>query len=223
MNNPPIVMLALAGLTASTLAVGSPSVSVEASSSEAPEPGTIYLTFDDGPHPEHTQELLEIFQDHGQTTTFFATGRNTEQRPEIAQQILNEGHVLANHTYSHPRLTDLEPEERKEEILSTADILTDLGSTSNCFRPPYGAYDDDVLEELDEFGLQNVMWDASTEDWTEPGVEFIADVIRDSEDGDIVLLHDAGGDRSQTVEAVALVLPEMIEQGYEFKALPDCQ
>lgn len=216
-------------LAASAAAIGSLTLVVPAAAhpDRAAGPGgdwndTVYLTFDDGPNGDDTDRVLEVLADNDARATFFAVGQSLEDDPARGLRIMAEGHVLANHTWSHPDLTELSRAEVDWEIASAAWMLDDLGSGAPCFRPPYGSSNAEVDDAIADAGLNKLMWNVDTEDWRRPGVDAIADVLLGAAPGDVVLMHDGGGDRSQTVEALEIALPRLAERGYRFGIAPEC-
>lgn len=180
----------------------------------------IALTFDDGPNPEFTPQILDILKKHHAKATFFVIGSRIEQYPELAQREVEEGHELANHSYRHPGMTKISPEQLREEIEHAQKVIVDAtGQIPRAFRPPGGVYNDKVVNTARQAGYMVVMWtwNQDTRDWSRPGVKKIVDrVLSNAHNGSIVLFHDHGGDRSQTVTALAEILPELEKQGYQF-------
>lgn len=183
---------------------------------------TIYLTFDDGPAGSYTDQILEVLADNGAKATFFQLGENAAADPARSQAVLEAGHALGNHTWSHPDLTQLSRAEVDEEISKAQTLLESHGAEVNCFRPPYGATNTMVNTAIAEAGLARQMWNVDTRDWSRPGTDAIVDVLLSATPGDVVLMHDGGGNRSQTVEALAIALPQLVEQGYNFGITPKC-
>jgi peptidoglycan/xylan/chitin deacetylase (PgdA/CDA1 family) len=181
----------------------------------------LYLTFDDGPGDE-TVELLDVLREHDAKAVFFALGQNLAANTDLARRTVAEGHALANHTWTHEDLTGLDAHRREHELGHTADLLDRLGSDSPCVRPPYGSTDDDVARDLTARGMSQVLWNVDTEDWTRPGAAVIAERLMRAESGDVVLLHDGGSDRTQTVEALRQALPRLAAAGYSFDVVPGC-
>ncbi|WP_454851622.1 polysaccharide deacetylase family protein [Promicromonospora soli] len=181
----------------------------------------LYLTFDDGPGDE-TVEILDLLREHDAKAVFFALGQNLARHTDLGRRIVAEGHVLANHTWSHEDLTTLDASSRDQTIGDTAELLSRLGSDSQCVRPPYGATDDAVADELTARGMPQVLWNIDTADWTRPGADAIAESLLEAESGDVVLLHDGGSDRTQTVEALRAALPRLATAGFTFDVVPGC-
>jgi len=183
----------------------------------------IALTFDDGPNGPHTLKLLEVLAKHGVKATFFMIGSYVRQQPEIARAVAQGGHVIGNHTFSHPRLIFKTAEETRAELVECRSALQDaIGVHSNLFRPPFGGRRPATLRVARDLGLQTVMWNVSGEDWKAPTAEAIEnEVARQIRGGDVVLLHDGshrgmGAERTRTVAATEGLIPRLRDQGYEF-------
>jgi polysaccharide deacetylase family sporulation protein PdaB len=176
------------------------------------------LTFDDGPDPKETPPLLDLLKQYGVKATFFAIGNKVRQHPEIAKREAAEGHELANHTYSHPYLGQSSEEQIQREIADAqAAILETTGNKAHLFRPPGGVFNARVLEVSKRERVQMVMWSQDTRDWSQPGVgRIVRRVLRNVRNGDIILLHDHVSGRSQTADALKVLLPELIDKGYHF-------
>ncbi len=176
----------------------------------------VAITFDDGPDPKWTPALLDILKNEGVRATFFLIGANMEEHPELVERIVREGHMIGVHTYTHPNIAEVSEERAKLELNATQRLIESItGMSTILFRPPYNAdTNPHSTEEVvpikiaQNMGYLTVTEDIDTEDWDQPGVETMLERVRKGrqDGGDIVLLHDAGGDRSQTVE----VLPEII-------------
>lgn len=179
------------------------------------KPGkVIYLTFDDGPQPEWTPKVLAVLARHDAKATFFMLGRETAPHPELVARVRQAGHTVGNHTYGHLILTKLSPTRLKSELMR--------GPKSKCFRPPFRATNAQVHKLAVALGHREILWDIDTSDWSKPGAHKIERaVLRGAHPGAIVLLHDGGGDRSQTVQALERILTKLSAKGYKFKAL-DC-
>ncbi len=176
----------------------------------------VAITFDDGPDPQWTPALLDILKEEGVRATFFLIGANMEDHPELVERIIREGHTIGVHTYTHPNIAKVSEERARLELNATQRLLESItGRSTILFRPPYNAdTNPHSTEELvpiqiaQKMGYLTVTEDVDTEDWDQPGVEIMLERVRKGrqDGGNIVLLHDAGGDRSETVE----VLPEII-------------
>ncbi len=184
----------------------------------------IHLTFDDGPHPTYTPQILDLLAAYDATGTFFMVGEEVAAHPQVAQRVASEGHVIGNHTWSHARLTEVDEPTFAAEILDTQAVLEDtVGQAPTCLRPPFGARDDAVNQGADDLGLRMAMWDVDPRDWERPGTDTIVDRVRSEvQPGDVVLLHDGFRDRGQTVAALERLLAELSDRGYRFTAMPGC-
>jgi peptidoglycan-N-acetylglucosamine deacetylase len=187
----------------------------------------IALTFDDGPNDPHTFHLLDILSRHNVHATFFLIGRYVHQRPDIAAEIAKRGHVIGNHTFTHPLLTFQSSASIRTEISQCRDAIHDaVGEHSNLFRPPWGARRPAVFRVVRQVGLNPVMWNITGYDWNAPSAEFIEQKIGPKiHGGDVILLHDGGHaafgtDRSATVAAVDRLMTRCTAEGYEFATIP---
>lgn len=171
-------------------------------------PGQVSLTFDDGPNPTWTPQVLDILDRYGVKGTFFVTGSQVARHPALARQIVQRGHSIANHTWSHPKLTGLSSRPLTDELAGTLNAVRDAtGYVVSCARPPYGSTNANVNNTMAALGMRPALWSVDTRDWRRPGVgEIVRSALSVGNDG-VILFHDGGGDRSQTVAA----LPQIIE------------
>ncbi|MDU4960862.1 MAG: polysaccharide deacetylase family protein [Sporomusaceae bacterium] len=183
----------------------------------------VALTFDDGPYPPYTEQLLDVLGEANVTATFFMLGQNAEQHPELVARVAAAGHQIGNHTYSHVDLLKLSRDRIADEIDRTQRVLTAItGSTPVLMRPPHGFRDAVVMEVMAERGLKVVEWSVVSRDWLNPGVETIVGRTLDGvKNGSIVLLHDGDSiantaSRAQTVEAARRIIRELKSRGYRF-------
>ncbi|WP_445678146.1 polysaccharide deacetylase family protein [Psychrobacillus sp. FSL H8-0484] len=187
------------------------------------EEKVVALTFDDGPHPKYTAEILDLLASYNAKATFFIVGENAEKKPELILRQYNEGHEIANHTYTHPLKTTLPKLE--VEIKKTNDLIYSItGYYPELFRPVEGQYTDSLVQSLVKNGYKVIMWSwhQDTEDWKNPGVHrIVKTVLNGTEPGNVILFHDGGGNRSQTVKALEKILPELQKQGYEFVTISE--
>ncbi|MEK3953483.1 polysaccharide deacetylase family protein [Psychrobacillus sp. FSL K6-1464] len=178
----------------------------------------VALTFDDGPHPKYTAKILEILEKHNAKATFFVVGELAEKNPDLILRQYNEGHEIANHTYTHHPKTTLSKLEL--ELKQTDDLIFSItGYRPELFRPVEGQYTDQMIQSVVKKGYQVVMWSwhQDTEDWKSPGVHRIEKkVLNNVEPGNIILFHDGGGNRSQTVKALEKIIEELKKQDYVF-------
>ena len=188
-------------------------------------PNKIALTFDDGPHPVYTEQILDILGEYGIKATFFVVGSNAQQYPQIVSRILDEGHEIGNHTWSHKGMKNLSEKEIETEILKTHSFLKEnFNYTSVVFRPPGGGEYQKAVEKCASLGYSYVLWAWRTDakDWKCPSAESIAStVISTVKGGDIVLLHDYVAGVSSTPQALRRIIPRLLEQGYSFATVSE--
>ena len=187
---------------------------------ERPE---IALTFDDGPQPPYTDRVLDVLERYGVRATFFCVGLNAAAHPEQLQRMREQGHAIANHTWSHPFLPELTRGELCEQIERTSHAIAESGAAvPTLFRPPYGSRTPEVMAWLAASDPTVVLWDVEAADWSMPGTDAIARaVLEQTRPGSIILLHDAGGDRSQTVGALPAIIEGLLERGFGFVHVDD--
>ncbi len=178
----------------------------------------IALTFDDGPHGRYTEEILDVLSEYNIRATFFVVGTNAEMHPELIEKELLAGHEVENHTLSHVYLEKACDEEIKSEMIENQSIIASITDYKTKFlRPPGGLFDDRLLSIARELDYKIVLWSVDTCDWNHPTPENIAaNVLEDVRSGDIILMHDYIGGKSPTPMALELMLPKLIENGYEF-------
>ena len=183
-------------------------------------PATIHLTFDDGPHPINTPIILDILKRHDARATFFVVGRAVDAYPELIQRIVSEGHTLANHTWAHDDLVGLSEDEFDRTLLRTQLALGEHATP--CFRPPNLRFDEETVRRAANLGLNMILNTGDTSDWRRPGAAVIAaNIVAAAEPGAILVLHDGGGDRSQTTLALDLALTYLGLKRYSFE--PVCE
>lgn len=172
----------------------------------------IALTFDDGPHPIYTPQMLELLKEEQVPATFFLLGENVELYGDVVKEIAKEGHLIGNHTYHHVQITSLSLEEACKEIQETSDLIEELtGTGTEYVRPPFGTWNEELEERLD---LIPVMWSIDTKDWTTQNVDWIVrETVKHAEDHDIILMHDS---YQSTVDAVKRVIEQLEAEGFEF-------
>jgi peptidoglycan-N-acetylglucosamine deacetylase len=183
----------------------------------------VALTFDDGPDPRHTPRVLETLGRYGATATFFCVGAAARAHPGLLLRAAREGHLIANHTWSHPFLPDLSQEELRWQIGATGSALTAAAGRAAMpalVRPPYGACTAENLSWLAAEAATTVLWDVDTNDWQLPGPSAIAErAVHGARNGSIVLFHDGGGDRSQTAAALPEVIAGLLDRGFRLVAV----
>lgn len=180
--------------------------------SEIEDSKKIAITFDDGPHPYYTGQLLDGLKERGVKATFFVTGMHAEENPEVIRRMSEEGHLIGNHTYSHIQLSSANSEAFKEELIRTNETIEALtGQEVQYVRPPYGTWDKKFEKELNMFP---VLWTVDPLDWCSDNVAGIVQkVISKVKENAIILMHD---EYKSTVTAALQIIDELMEQGYEF-------
>ena len=185
----------------------------------------IALTFDDGPRPPHTGRVLDVLDRYGVPATFFCVGLHAHAHTEELDRMAEAGHRVGNHTWSHPFLPDLSPADLAVQLDRTDEAIARAGSTGGrLFRPPYGSRTPEILDWFAEHdrGSTMVLWDVDTGDWAMPGADTIARrALAQARPGSIVLMHDGGGDRSQTAEALPAIIEGLLERGHRFGVVDD--
>ncbi|HKM48622.1 MAG TPA: polysaccharide deacetylase family protein [Terriglobales bacterium] len=190
----------------------------------------IALTYDDGPNDPHTLKLLEVLAKHNVQATFFMIGRYVQQRPDIARAVAQAGHIIGNHTFTHPQLIFESAAQTRIQLVDCHRALQDaIGKHSKLFRPPFGGRRPATLRIARELGLETVMWNVTGYDWSAPSAAVIEKkVARQMRGGDVILLHDGGyramgADRSQTVIATENLIRRYQNEGYDFVSVEEMQ
>ncbi|MFD7335590.1 polysaccharide deacetylase family protein [Streptomyces violascens] len=183
---------------------------------------SIVLTFDDGPDPRYTPGILKTLREHDVRAVFFLCGEMATDNRDLLREMRDDGHVVGNHTWTHPQLNKTAPALIRSEIGRTSEVIEQtLGEPPQWFRAPYGAWNRNVFEIQAEMGMEPLAWTVDSLDWTTPGTAtIIRRVLDGAAPGVVVLSHDAGGDRSQSVAALRTYLPELLARGYELKVPP---
>ena len=187
----------------------------------------IALTYDDGPNDPHTLRLLEMLAKHDVRATFFMIGRYVQRRPDLVRDLLKAGHVVGNHTFTHPHLVvsgAVETRNQLEECQRAVEEVT--GVAPRLFRPPFGGRRPMTLRIARSLGLEPILWNVTSWDWeTPPAEKIVQTCVRQMRGGDVVLMHDGGhrgfgADRSQTVLATNLLIEKYKTEGHEFVTIP---
>jgi peptidoglycan-N-acetylglucosamine deacetylase len=191
-----------------------------------PEPGNevVYLTYDDGPDPTWTPQILDLLAAHGAKATFCQVGSYVERHQDLAARTVAEGHGLCNHTWAHDRLTRMDEAQYHDDIGRTAGVqVLAAGGRARCVRPPYGSVNRQVRDWIASSGMSLADWTIDTNDWKRPGTHAIAnEVLAKVRGGSVILMHDGGDRRTQTVAATDIVLHRLRLAGYRFEPLPPC-
>ena len=178
----------------------------------------IALTFDDGPHPRKTEKILNILDKYNAKATFFVIGVNVQNYPNVLNKVIDNGHELGNHTFSHHILKSASANKIKNEILNTEDALYDhYLIRTNLLRPPCGLYDSALVDIAKENGYKIVLWTVDTKDWAHESAEnIIKNVLANVKSGDIILFHDYVSGKDHSAEALDILIPKLQEMGYKF-------
>lgn len=190
----------------------------------------IALTFDDGPWGDTTDEILDILAENDAKATFFEIGNQCAEYPTQVKRIISEGHQIATHSYDHAsgsgqgvNLTFMSATEQRNEIEKGFSAIEDVAGTSvsRVMRAPGGNYYGSIITNLKDLVKVEIGWDVDTEDWRKPGASTIAARIESAQPGNVILMHDGGGDRSQTAEGLRQALPVLKAQGYSFVTIDE--
>jgi len=180
----------------------------------------IALTFDDGPDPRQTNEILDLLKQYEARCTFFVVGKRVEAFPDTALRIVREGHEIANHTYNHTYFQNSSEQQIQAELERTEEAIQKAtGQHSVLFRPPGGMFNERLVATANGMGLKPILWSwhQDTRDWVRPGVWQITNkVLRNAHNGDIVLFHDHVDGKTQTITALETILPELHRRGFRF-------
>lgn len=182
------------------------------------EPSRVALTFDDGPHPRYTREILDILDEYGVKATFFFVGENVYYYPEAAREVAARGHEIGNHTYTHPSAVKTGEQALRDELRACDEVVQRVtGKTPRLFRPPQGSWNTRVYEISRERGYSVILWDVDTQDWAATPADKISSyVIESTKGGNIILMHDYHGKQCDTARALRMFLPVLLERGFEF-------
>lgn len=175
------------------------------------------LTFDDGPHPKYTEQLLDGLKRRGIKATFFVTGEHADLHRDIIERMYKEGHLIGNHTYSHLQLNNYNIEQYKQELIKTNNILKEItGEETVYVRPPYGTWDKNLENELN---MIPVLWTSDSLDWcTDNENMIIQRVIKDVKENEIILMHDY---YETSVNAALVLIDELLAKGYTFVTIEE--
>jgi peptidoglycan-N-acetylglucosamine deacetylase len=213
-----------AQIAASAAAIGALTVAKGCVSHGPRDRKEVSLTFDDGPLPPYTGQILDILESYGACATFFCVGLNASAHTGETARMRAQGHALGNHTWSHPFLPELSRPQLIEQIDRTRQTIAEAtgGRGPALFRPPYGSRTPEVVSWLAGIESTIVLWDVEAADWALPGADAIAEIVLgQARAGSVVLLHDGGGDRSQTVAALPAIIEGLLERGFRFVLVDD--
>ncbi len=209
----------VAALPAAAL-VAAPSAAQAAPASAAASK-YVYLTFDDGPNPPYTNQVLAALARYGAKATFFEIGENVAKSPATTRRVRQAGHSVQNHTWSHPDLRGLSLSAFNSQVLRADRVIrAQTGVTPTCLRPPYGSVNATVRSRAAALHKKIELWTVDPRDWSRPGTSVIVRRVLDNvRSGSVVLMHDGGGDRDQTVAALPTILRTLKARGYTFRLL----
>jgi peptidoglycan/xylan/chitin deacetylase (PgdA/CDA1 family) len=181
-------------------------------------PKAIALTIDDGPSPVYTPQVLRLLARYQVTAAFSMIGLEVQAHPALAREVAAAGHLIVNHTWSHLNLAWLPPTLVTDQMTRAAEVIhAATGRNPGLFRAPYGAWSPFVLGQCAHTGLVPLGWSVDPRDWSRPGVPaIVANIMGHTRAGSIILEHDGGGDRSQTLAALKIVIPRLLAAGYHF-------
>lgn len=184
-------------------------------------PKAVALTIDDGPSPIYTPQILRLLHRYRVTAAFSMIGVNVDAYPGVALEVAQAGHVIMNHTWTHPDLAHMSPGAVWDEMAYGTDAIhRATGRRPRMFRAPYGAWSPTVLHYCGQMGMTPVDWSVDPRDWSLPGVAAIVEnIMENTGTGSIILEHDGGGNRSETVAALSVVLPRLLDEGFRFRTL----
>jgi len=184
----------------------------------------IALTFDDGPWPNSTAQVLDVLKKSNVKATFFMVGMQVQKYPQLLKQVVANGHAIGNHTWSH-QYDHYNASAAAREIDRTAEIVyKTTGVKTSLFRPPAGILNNGLVSYAHEKKYAVVMWSVDSKDWRSRRTTrqaFIDNVLKEAKPGGIVLLHDGGGDRSNTVQALPQLISQLKKHGYKFVTVPE--
>ncbi len=178
----------------------------------------IALSFDDGPHPRYTPQILEILAEYDIRATFFMVGENVTYYPSAAEAVVAAGHEIGNHTFSHKQFNRMNEQEMRREIAACEDAIASIAECRPQFiRPPEGQLNDTMRRVIGTLDYRIVLWDVDTRDWAHtPPATICRNILETVQPGDIILMHDFIGHDSPTPEALRLVIPSLLARGYRF-------
>lgn len=181
----------------------------------------VALTFDDGPNPLYTPRILDVLKKYDAKATFFVVGRHIKRNPDLVKREIEEGHELGDHTYTHPYNFSISSKRMfTKEVNKTDKLIRKVQPHPDVklFRPPGGNLNERIVEYSKKKGYKIILWSwhQDPKDWRNPGAGYISNhILSNVRNGDIILLHDSGGDRKQTIDALNIVLPQLKKRGFK--------
>ena len=182
------------------------------------EEKVVALTFDDGPHPTLTCDILKTLEKYGVRATFFVIGQNADNYPDALRMAVSLGHEIGNHTYTHRSILKKGQKEIKDEIERAEEkILSVCGAKTKVFRPPEGCYNKDVAAAAGELGYSVILWNIDTRDWAHRGTaEIVSNIKKNIRPGSVILFHDYVSGTSHTRDVLETIVPYLLTLGYRF-------
>jgi peptidoglycan/xylan/chitin deacetylase (PgdA/CDA1 family) len=182
-------------------------------------PKTIALTIDDGPNATYTPQVLSLLQKYKVTATFSMIGQSVAANRGLAREVADAGHKIVNHTWTHANLPSLNEAQLTVQINQANDVIQNAtGRHLDMFRAPYGSWSTAVLERCQQLKLTPLDWSVDPRDWARPGVStIVTNIMKNTRTGSIILEHDGGGNRAETVAALTVAIPELLAAGYRFR------
>ena len=179
----------------------------------------IALTIDDGPSPVYTPQILRLLHRYRITAAFSMIGVNVQAHPGVAREVADAGHVIVNHTWTHPDLAVMSSIAVRDQMAYGTDAIhRATGRLPHMFRAPYGAWSPTVLQWCEQMRMTPLGWSVDPRDWSLPGVAaIIENIMENTVTGSIILEHDGGGNRSETVAALSIVVPRLLDEGFHFR------
>ena len=178
----------------------------------------VALTFDDGPHKLKTEKILAVLDKYGIKATFFVIGENAEKNPDVLKKVANSGHEIGNHTYDHKSIYKLSDSTLSDDVEKCSLVIENIiGHRPRLFRPPEGFMNDTIASAVGKEGYDVILWKVDTYDWKgKSAQEISSNVLKTVKNGDIILMHDYIWRQSHTDEALDIIIPKLIENGYKF-------
>ncbi len=187
------------------------------------EEKVVALTFDDGPHPKYTEEILDILKEYDIKATFFVIGKNVQYNEDIFKRCASEGHEIGNHTFTHAKADKCSYSGLKDEIEKTENVIFQFsGRHTKVFRPPTGLCDEKCVALSNELGFKTIVWNIDTKDWMHTSSDkIVSNVLSSVKNGAIILFHDYIDSPSPTPEALRRIIPKLIANGYSFMTVSE--
>ena len=212
-----ILALSLCSICIQVFAIDTDKVNIYKSVPQAKK--MIALTFDDGPHPRYTEQILDILKKHEVRATFFVIGENIEYYDSgILKKIIADGHELGNHTFQHEHTKKMSEQDFFADVSACHQLVKEkYGYEMKIFRPPEGYVDNKVKETSARLGYSIILWSIDTKDWVHTASSaIVGNIERHAGDGDIILMHDYVSGKSTTLDSLDKIIPKLKSEGYVF-------